>query len=82
MSIPSLKTANLLGGAWRGRWHDGEPDCEVYDEISRAHDPASARGVRGNDPAFGIRWPAPPSVILQRDTAYSDVATRRGTGIR
>lgn len=31
-----------------------------------------ARGVRWNDPAFGIEWPGTPSVISDRDVAYPD----------
>lgn len=31
-----------------------------------------ARGLRWNDPAIGIAWPAPPAVISARDAAYAD----------
>ncbi|UCH72689.1 MAG: dTDP-4-dehydrorhamnose 3,5-epimerase [Rhodospirillales bacterium] len=31
-----------------------------------------ARGVRWNDPAFGIEWPGQPAVISQRDASYPD----------
>jgi len=30
----------------------------------------AARGVRWNDPAFGIRWPFEPAVISPRDSDY------------
>jgi dTDP-4-dehydrorhamnose 3,5-epimerase len=30
------------------------------------------RGVRWDDPAFAIPWPAPPRVISPRDAAYED----------
>ncbi len=33
---------------------------------------ASARGVRWNDPAFAIAWPASPRVMSDRDRNYSD----------
>jgi hypothetical protein len=33
------------------------------------------RGVRWNDPAFGIVWPAEVSVISERDASYPDFTT-------
>jgi dTDP-4-dehydrorhamnose 3,5-epimerase len=43
---------------------------EVYYIISVAHAPAHARGLHWNDPAFGIKWPATPTVISARDAGY------------
>jgi dTDP-4-dehydrorhamnose 3,5-epimerase len=43
---------------------------EVYYMISLPQAPAYARGVRWNDPAFGIGWPMTPTVISARDAAY------------
>lgn len=43
---------------------------EVLYMISGAHSPAHARGVRWNDPAFGIDWPLQPQVIAPRDATY------------
>ena len=43
---------------------------EVYYMISVAHAPEFSRGVRWNDPAFGIAWPLAPAVISARDAAY------------
>jgi len=40
---------------------------EVFYQISRRYDRASARGVRYDDPAFGIDWPGPIKVISERD---------------
>jgi len=31
-----------------------------------------ARGVRWNDPAFGVEWPMNPTVISERDATYPD----------
>lgn len=31
-----------------------------------------ARGVRWDDPAFGIEWPMAPTVISERDSGYQD----------
>jgi dTDP-4-dehydrorhamnose 3,5-epimerase len=36
--------------------------------------PEAGRGVRWNDPAFGIDWPARPRVIARRDATYPDFA--------
>ncbi|HET9986326.1 MAG TPA: dTDP-4-dehydrorhamnose 3,5-epimerase [Longimicrobiales bacterium] len=49
-----------------------EDATEVHYQISEFHSPEHARGVRWNDPAFGIRWPIPDPVILDRDAAYPD----------
>jgi len=48
-------------------------DSEVSYMVSTGYHPASARGVRWNDPAFGIDWPAQPEVIIHRDATYPDV---------
>ena len=48
------------------------PDTEVFYQISHAHRPEAARGVRFDDPAFGIDWPLPPAVIGERDRSYPD----------
>jgi dTDP-4-dehydrorhamnose 3,5-epimerase len=43
---------------------------EVFYMIAAAHSAAHGRGVRWNDPAFGIEWPLQPSVIAARDAQY------------
>jgi dTDP-4-dehydrorhamnose 3,5-epimerase len=45
---------------------------EVFYQMSEFYAPECARGVRWDDPAFGIRWPAPIAVISPRDAAYPD----------
>jgi len=45
---------------------------EVLYQMSEFHVPASARGVRWNDPAFGIRWPPAVKVLSDRDKNYPD----------
>lgn len=47
-----------------------EDGTEVFYQMSEAHRPAYARGVRWNDPAFGIHWPDGERVISARDNAY------------
>ena len=49
-------------------------DAEVLYLIDQAYDPALARGVRWNDPAFGIRWPLPPGALSERDRGFPDFA--------
>jgi dTDP-4-dehydrorhamnose 3,5-epimerase len=45
---------------------------EVSYQMSEFYNPALARGVRWDDPAFGIEWPHPPMVISDRDRTYPD----------
>jgi dTDP-4-dehydrorhamnose 3,5-epimerase len=47
---------------------------EVFYQMSVPYEPSAARGVRWDDPAFGVAWPAPVRVINQRDRSYRDLA--------
>lgn len=47
-------------------------NTEVLYQISTFYEPAAARGVRWNDPAFGIQWPRHPRVLSVRDSTYPD----------
>ena len=47
-----------------------EDNSEVSYCISEFHVPTSARGVRWNDPAFKIAWPAPILVMSEKDRAW------------
>lgn len=50
-----------------------EDDTEMFYQVSQFYEPASCGGVRWNDPAFAIRWPAMVGVTLnQRDQSYPD----------
>jgi dTDP-4-dehydrorhamnose 3,5-epimerase len=49
-----------------------EEHAEVFYQMSQFYAPDYARGVRWNDPAFDIRWPAAVSVISERDRSYPD----------
>ncbi len=49
-------------------------DAEVFYQISAPHVAASASGVRWDDPAFGITWPMPASLISPKDQNYPDFA--------
>ena len=45
-------------------------DCEVFYQMGTAFEDGAGRGVRWNDPAFGIEWPFAPSVISPRDATW------------
>jgi dTDP-4-dehydrorhamnose 3,5-epimerase len=46
-------------------------DSEVFYQISEFYHPECARGIRWNDPEFGIQWPLPREVIIsQRDRSF------------
>ena len=47
-------------------------DTEVFYQMSRPYDAACARGVRWDDPEFGIAWPLPIAVMSERDRQYGD----------
>ena len=49
-----------------------EDNSEVFYQMSAYYEPTAARGVRWNDPIFGIDWPLPVSVISTRDRDYPD----------
>ena len=49
-----------------------EDDTDVLYQIDRIFVPGHGRGVRWNDPAFGIEWPVSPVVISERDATYRD----------
>jgi len=46
--------------------------AEVLYQMTDYYAPDLATGVRWNDPAFGIEWPAPVTVISARDASYPD----------
>ena len=49
-------------------------DAEVAYQMSAPYAPQAARGVRFDDPAFGIEWPGEVVVINERDRTYPDFA--------
>lgn len=49
-----------------------EDRTEVAYQISHEYVPSHARGVRWDDPAFGIDWPRDVTVISERDREYAD----------
>jgi dTDP-4-dehydrorhamnose 3,5-epimerase len=51
---------------------------EISYQMSEGYHPASAGGVRWDDPAFGIKWPLPVTVIADRDATYPSVDLKVG----
>jgi dTDP-4-dehydrorhamnose 3,5-epimerase len=53
-------------------------DCEVLYQMGHPHVPEAARGVRFDDPAFGIDWPEldGPRTISEKDAAYPSYRPR------
>lgn len=49
-----------------------EGNTEVFYQMSEFYAPEYARGLRWNDPAFNIQWPADERIILERDQTYLD----------
>jgi len=47
-------------------------DTELFYQMSTLFAPDAARGVRWNDPSFGIQWPLSVEVISKRDAEYPD----------
>lgn len=47
-------------------------DTEVFYQMSEFHMPEFARGVRWDDPAFGILWPDKVAIISEKDRSYPD----------
>lgn len=50
-----------------------EDETEVFYQMSEFYHPDLARGVRWNDPAFGIAWPVEIEQISERDRIYPNL---------
>jgi dTDP-4-dehydrorhamnose 3,5-epimerase len=49
------------------------PEALVHYQISQEYSPEHSRGVRWDDPAFGIAWPpADERILSERDARYPD----------
>ena len=47
-------------------------NTEVFYQVSEVYSPGHERGIRWNDPAFGIKWPKTPVVISPKDASHPD----------
>jgi dTDP-4-dehydrorhamnose 3,5-epimerase len=57
-------------------------DVVVNYLISVPYVPPSARGIRYNDPTFGITWPLPVSEISEKDLQWPDFSGSTGSAPR
>jgi len=51
-----------------------EDSTDLFYLMGNAFVPEAGRGVRWNDPAFQIEWPAKPLAMSARDASYPDFA--------
>jgi dTDP-4-dehydrorhamnose 3,5-epimerase len=49
-----------------------EDDTEIFYHVSEFYTPTAERGVRPDDPAFGINWPLEVQVISDKDKSWPD----------
>ena len=49
-------------------------DTELLYQMSEIYAPEYARGIAHDDPAFGIRWPLPVSMISLKDQSWEQYA--------
>lgn len=47
-----------------------EPDTQAFYMVSEYYTPGCERGIRYDDPALGIEWPAPVNVLSEKDAAW------------
>ena len=53
-----------------------QDNTEVFYQVSELYNPGSERGVRWDDPAFGVQWPdIDERVISERDRRHPDFAS-------
>ena len=50
-----------------------EDDTTVFYQMSEFYHPECARGVRWDDPSFGIQWLLPVKIISKKDLSYEDL---------
>lgn len=50
---------------------------EVSYQMSQVYSPGHARGVRWNDPTFGIQWPLDQPILSKKDQGYPDFVPPR-----
>nr|CAA07373.1 StrX [Streptomyces glaucescens]CAA61415.1 strX [Streptomyces glaucescens] len=45
-------------------------DTETVYQVSAAYTPGAERGLRWNDPALGVEWPAPVKLVSDKDAGW------------
>ena len=51
-----------------------EENCEVHYQVSQFYTPGKEKGIRWNDPLFGINWPTNTPVLSEKDAVHPDYA--------
>lgn len=51
-----------------------EDNTDLLYHMGQPYEAAAARGVRWNDPVFGVVWPRQPRVLSDRDATYPDTS--------
>lgn len=70
---PGNNTALLVPKGFAHGFLTLKPDSTVIYQVSHPYVAGAERGLRWNDPAIGIQWPAEPRVISDKDAAWPDV---------
>lgn len=52
------------------------PDVEVTYQVSQFYTPGKEKGIRWNDPLFGIAWPVEHPILSEKDAAHPDFTRR------
>jgi dTDP-4-dehydrorhamnose 3,5-epimerase len=47
-----------------------QDNCQVFYQVSNFYSPKQERGIRWNDPFFGIPWPVTDPIISAKDANY------------
>ena len=71
LSAGNYKSLYIPAGFAHG-YQTLEDDTELFYQMSEYFKPEVARGIRWNDPVFGIDWPEPVLVISEKDNNYPD----------
>ena len=58
-----------------------EDDTEAFYLVTQFYSRELERGIRWDDPAFGIEWPIRPAVISGKDAAHPDFSPEHHLGI-
>lgn len=71
LSAENRKAVHIAGGCAHG-FMTMRDATEIHYIMGERYHPDLARGVRWDDPAFGIEWPMQPTVISSRDAGFAD----------
>lgn len=52
--------------------------CYVFYQVSQAYTPEKERGIRWNDPFFGIQWPVNNPILSEKDANYPNFYLKEG----